>query len=1017
MLNKSKDSTKVATIAFYLGGVGCNIGAKLYRMTQMQGDDNNHLEVILIDSDAHPKNTPQTLYPRQQHYYYRNLSEVTSGSFHAFGKERLPINLGRNPLNDTSKGCGVTRAFAMASLALNRKRVEEMLAEAYDRIHLNRDANHTASMRVFVTASACGGTGAGMVVDLMAIVRAWFIRNGDADPSISLFLIAPDVLTKDTKVKQNEQGRRRMVASSYALLKELNGFASGIPFETYYHSTDPRVSLDTHEPSEWLFDWVYLFNRKNIDSTRVHDQESLSWLIAECQCHFTTGVIASRLNAISPNIREQRSQLYPVEYQVDSVKSQDENEARSLVRNSQPSFVASFSIASVRFPVEEIQKLYHLHWSWCTCEFLLYGIDIFYSEKVRSGLRNSSRLLIRRYDDYMNSNVERSNDTLFFVAKEVENSFDNVISLRKIIMNISREFVSADGFDKLDIHIMSTDESLSELKFYLNKIQKLYLHLSENSLEKDGWLLARIQDEYTSKVSSSVAGVLADNLYSNSLDKNSGWGLISLRDALRVLVSQYQKDVINHNHTMNLDGLGSAITSASKLLSQLDDDLSDETTLDFIDSITQKITQLKSILDGDEQDKDDAFESIELLHKRIGGAYKTINNEVADFIESRVFRAICAIKIDTLKLLAAKIDFAAKRIHLCIENREDEISSHVSRLDFKWGNDSYGLWSSSTVHNVGTDTSTLHSLQKNRLASEQEIVEGIVGKLNDTGLMSSDGNVTVANIEQFSANTIISAIDRSLRSNIGIQEQLGALNSGWLLPELAHLMHKEVPFLLDEGSAPLISVSPASLQPKIDAWMIAPELLQIPQPFMSRLGNVSRFPSVGNDTITIVQAMFGIPLASCKDIDDWFYIYLKMLGDLTPANKIMDESRFPLHVFSDGATRFPEIYQPINLAGVTNSFDCDLILLAYEQSIIILEDNVFVGGEFPFELQKDTVYKLAADSEIADSEWIAIRRFRLAICETIRRRAKLFAEFRKKIDVLLTNEPSLHPLYELVMCG
>lgn len=1013
MLNASSDSLRISTIAVFLGGVGCKVGHQFWRQMQsFPNDDNRHTEVLLIDSEM-PGPDISELYPRKQHYYYKNLEDARTASFQDFADERFPGHLGRVPLPDTSKGAGITRAFAMASLAISRTAFEEKLATAYGRLRENMTSNHDRGLRIFVTASACGGTGAGMAIDAMAIIRSWFHQRGEEAPVISLFLVAPDVVIDDPETKLDVSRKRRMTASSYALMKELNGFASGIPFESNYNSIDKRIALDTGQPNQWLFDWVYLFNRKNLSRSHDHDQNDLAWLIAELQVHMTRGSVARRVNAIAPNIREQRVARYPLEFQASLQETRTTEQIESMARNSLPSFLASMSIVSARFPSSEIKDVLKRHWVWTCLSMLLHGMRLFHGQMASES--PVSRLLVRgrnEGDPRPPAQLKISD-----IAAEISGYLENIGRIEKLLREeIDRQF-PLRPYEPRETDDVSPPEQLDELKRRIGNIAKLIDSVAKFEQAGEPDFCKAFLKKLKSGLEQGFSrdGDLSRTLLAKAADPNSAWGLLRLRDAIERMIDDKQRQLSSHKPFSSLEELRSMTEKARKKILGLESDLTEQTeeanAWTYFARQANKVMTLIGWPAGE-----DVNDDIDAAENFLSRAHRHLLDTIPTYARDHALAHIVALEIEALKSFQERLDLMIQKAKTAREFELAGLNSKLLQLNRLTGEDRLGTWTSPTTHNVGGDIKTLRLLQESRFVPEQKIAETVLQHLNDDGIMLPSGTVTIGNVDQFKSGDLAGCIRQCIEDDKILTDQLSQLDEGWLLPELEPLLFDEVPHILDEGSAPLLRVSPASVSPKTDCWMIVPADLELPDPFMGSVAMSQRFHSARNDTISVVQAMYGVPASTLHDMSEWFNDYLDLLGDLTDPDEEMEQSRFPLHVFADGATRFPEIYQPIALVEVSRTFDIGLIAFAHSLGIITEGPDSLLSHMFPFQLDTDLYGKLESGANLGDEEWIAVRRFRLALAERIRRKCSDRPKDGKAIIKSLKsgNHHELRPLLNLL---
>jgi len=131
---------------------------------------------------------------------------------------------------DLSDGTGGMRQLGRLALLVNlinvRRRLEEKVSSslAAFKIHSRSSDNPSAPFRVFVISSTCGGTGSGMVIDILFLLYKLLAVEHSKQVEITLFLIMPSGFIDRlyTSFKQF----RLLHANSYALFKELNALTT-----------------------------------------------------------------------------------------------------------------------------------------------------------------------------------------------------------------------------------------------------------------------------------------------------------------------------------------------------------------------------------------------------------------------------------------------------------------------------------------------------------------------------------------------------------------------------------------------------------------------------------------------------------------------------------------------------------------------------------------------------------------------------------------------------------------------
>lgn len=177
----------------------------------------------------------------------------------------------------TSSSHGAKQVRAVGRLAIfnNIDTVVSELTSAINNItakrlitqggHYNR-TNDEVPVNVFVVCSLCGGTGAGMFIDMAYIIREIFARKPMIQPNISAKLMLPDAFVQLTKPKE----KARIEANGAAALKELDLFMERLEVFNTKYSMNFSISKDVgmHKP----FNFCYLMSAKNIEKQSIIEQ-------------------------------------------------------------------------------------------------------------------------------------------------------------------------------------------------------------------------------------------------------------------------------------------------------------------------------------------------------------------------------------------------------------------------------------------------------------------------------------------------------------------------------------------------------------------------------------------------------------------------------------------------------------------------------------------------------------------------------------------------------------------------
>ncbi|GIV79444.1 MAG: hypothetical protein KatS3mg050_3838 [Litorilinea sp.] len=145
---------------------------------------------------------------------------------------------------------------------------------------------------IYVVSSLCGGTGAGMFLDVVHRIRAQVRNNARI---VGIFFL-PDVL--EAEISSDLQ-RRRIRANAYAALKELNYFQETQQFKALYPSEQRELPDTPYAP----FDFVFLLGRTNRDGrslARKSDAENMAAHLIQLTAisHLSSEILGLEVNVV-----------------------------------------------------------------------------------------------------------------------------------------------------------------------------------------------------------------------------------------------------------------------------------------------------------------------------------------------------------------------------------------------------------------------------------------------------------------------------------------------------------------------------------------------------------------------------------------------------------------------------------------------------------------------------------------------------------------------------------------------
>ena len=145
---------------------------------------------------------------------------------------------------------------------------------------------------IYVVSSLCGGTGAGMFLDVVHRIRAEVRNNARI---VGIFFL-PDVL--EAEISSDLQ-RRRIRANAYAALKELNYFQETQKFSALYPSEQRELPDAPYAP----FDFIFLMGRTNRDGRSLahkSDAENMAAHLIQLTAisHLSSEILGLEVNVV-----------------------------------------------------------------------------------------------------------------------------------------------------------------------------------------------------------------------------------------------------------------------------------------------------------------------------------------------------------------------------------------------------------------------------------------------------------------------------------------------------------------------------------------------------------------------------------------------------------------------------------------------------------------------------------------------------------------------------------------------
>ena len=324
----SEKPTIYPTLVVGVGGMGTNaVRAVKRRLRKAWGGESLPAMIQLLALDTEPlinRLDQEPLYADESAYM---------GKFDA---TRLVDNLENHPeiarwwdypsipLGYIHNGAKQLRPIGRLSFFRNYVTFKRLLETKYAALDKIRDLEMAQNRRfpvmsnyqlVYIVSSLCGGTGAGMFMDVAHRVRALVRSNARV---VGIFFL-PDVLEEEIN---SDLQRRRIKANAYAALKELNYFQETQQFHELYPSEQRALPDTPYAP----FDFIFLVGRTNRDGrslARKADAENLAAHLIQLTAisHLSSEILGLEVNVV----RERMSGSAPAAEVVNERRSQKGN--------------------------------------------------------------------------------------------------------------------------------------------------------------------------------------------------------------------------------------------------------------------------------------------------------------------------------------------------------------------------------------------------------------------------------------------------------------------------------------------------------------------------------------------------------------------------------------------------------------------------------------------------------------------------------------------------------------------
>jgi hypothetical protein len=893
MLTLTQRRFDTPTLSLYLGGTGIEVGSYIrHLLTGFKKDSEPIIEPFYIDAQTPAIDDLE----RSRHYGYRNLDQFFAPIYAKFAKERFPENLGKAPVQNSYDGCGVTRIFGAASLVAQRDDFLDLVELAVGRLKEAR--RPTQRIQVFLTASACGGTGAGMIIDAAAMIRHFFLDRGGEDPRILLFLVGPSAIFGDTNRAIEERQKDRMRASTYSLIKELHHFSEGNPFRSAYRLRDEVVELSNRSDHDRLFDWVFYVDGL-AEGRAARSAAEVAWATAEVQLHLCSTEVGRRVIESLPNRREDRIRGYADEFiHPDNKQVLDDGVRRSLGISARRTFLASFAVRNVRFPVEEVKEWFRWHW-------LVDSLS-----RILERNLDDSTTLVDRLDRALGiSNSQLKEEGLL---ADLGLSGDGLL---RIIESGSGVDSSLDG-----LRFAATDdprEPITGAGDLLAKGSRLVTDfkrassLAETGIEVGGSSAQGLIEKVTNRWSQAWRegfldeGRISKRLWEIAWDPAKGRGLkwldMLLVHAAEILMGLARREMPRKNWGEIEQRLSDLEANQKRIVKETERERN--SLRYFWRSLASKKEGAAPGNRYEARTRNKIARQIRDLRIIQDDLIKARSGMLAGAIAARAWLLAAQSLLDWRERFVVPSITVAENAHATVSDRRDQIRATFTSRESE-GKD--GEWRDQTTLPMVDDgvLSRLSSRLRNRVWIESSIGKLLAGE----GISRERLRLNYATFRSVEGPKIVDILYSHVRSETdGV---LSFLDRGWNLQELRPTLLVQAADALDRGSEPLTSFSQAALGLKTQSYFLCPSSLLLPNPYGRKVGQMSRLASVDPHQLGVISFTFGIPPNALEGIDELFEHYTLRIGD---KDRHSDAERFPLHVFHNASETFAEPYSPIEI--------------------------------------------------------------------------------------------------------
>jgi hypothetical protein len=883
------------TLSLFLGGSGVRAGHDFLSMMESLPESHRALiEPYFIDSQEPAVRD----HARSRHYCYQDLSEFFDPIYREFSDQRFPENLGVSPVMCSAEGCGVTRIFGTASLVACRDNFLALVDQAASRLRANRQSE-TQPLQVFITASACGGTGAGMIIDAAALIRHYFRSRGE-NARIFFFLIGPSAYVDDPQIRLTEGQMSRMRASTYALLKELHHFAQGNPFLSAYRLRDQVIDISNERDDDRLFDWVYYVDGRPEGGTATRTVDEVTWTIAEAQMHLCVTEVGRKVAESMPNQREERLRIFPL----NSIHS--DNKTRLTVagrkqweESSRRTFLAGLGVRNIRFPLDEIKQW--LRWGWVV-EALEKALQRARADEARPLVQQYDAILGLQGDEMLGegllADLELTRDGLL---KQVQGDADPSKDMPRAMQAGSGDSELLSSVDTLlgvaDSVVADIREGGSSLLSQGDGEGKALPAASE-MVER---ALRGLDENW--RVQLADGGAIATRLWELAWHPASGRGLQFLSGFLTYLADRLTTLALKANTreaTQALETRTSAVrTNLQRLRKQLQ--LEERAHVSRAVRGVMKKLGLSGGVHGPRVTpllKTVAGDAAKLRQSILAQRRAQIGNALASKAWLGAAAALKRWRDDVLDPAITATENALTYADAEAQRARVALATHE-------GTGARGRWvARTTVQLAGEELLAAVRARVRSVRVEDLVLDALQGE----GIPYEGTRLNNRNLGSFAREIATGVLLTHVEA--ATRQKLTFLDDGWQIKELGEELKKLAAKALDDGAEPLVSFSRPAVGVPLQSYLLRPHGFLAPTPFGQDLGRMNALDSTDPLQLSVLTFAYGIPPNTLGGMHQLFEDYRILIGDAEEHKNDLD--RYPLHVFRHAAETFDEVHSPIS---------------------------------------------------------------------------------------------------------